>query len=133
MQINTINDALDNFCHSSGQKVSKEKTWVFSSKNVARHVRNVLCTNISVLETEDLGKYLGVPLLHARVTKKAYQYIIDKIRTKLSGWDSRKLSLAGRITLAQFVISTIPTYVMQTSLLPLATSNEVDKLRRKFV
>lgn len=92
-----------------------------------------LCTNLSVLETEDLEKHLGFLLFNSQVTKWTYQYISDKIRTKLSSWDSKKLLLADRITLVQSVISTIPTYMMQTSLLPLAISNEVDKLCRKFI
>lgn len=68
--------------------------------------------------TEDLGIYLGIPLLHTRTTKKSFQFIIDKVRNKLTGWDARKLSLVGRITLAQSVMSAIPIYFMQSVFLP---------------
>lgn len=68
--------------------------------------------------TEDLGIYLGIPLLHTRTTKKSFQFIIDKVRNKLTGWDACKLSLVGRITLAQSVMSAIPIYFMQSVFLP---------------
>ncbi|CAN1122260.1 hypothetical protein LINPERHAP2_LOCUS1265 [Linum perenne] len=40
---------------------------------------------------------------------------------KLSSWKAKSLSLAGRVTLAQSVLSAIPAYAMQTSLLPNTT------------
>ncbi|KAL4271801.1 hypothetical protein GQ457_13G020760 [Hibiscus cannabinus] len=38
-------------------------------------------------EVDDLDKYLGVPLLHKRVTRATYAYILDKMRTRLSVTD----------------------------------------------
>ncbi|KAE8699617.1 hypothetical protein F3Y22_tig00110576pilonHSYRG00048 [Hibiscus syriacus] len=37
---------------------------------------------------------------------------------KLSGWKARCLSLAGRVTVAKAVLATLPTYTMQTVVLP---------------
>ncbi|KAK9177868.1 hypothetical protein WN943_027058 [Citrus x changshan-huyou] len=51
--------------------------------------------------TDNLGKYLGIPLLHNRVTKAIYQETVDNVDKSLSGWNAMHLSLAGRITLAQ--------------------------------
>lgn len=88
---------------------------------------------MSVLETNNLGKYLGVSLLRSRVTRKTYQYIIDNIKKKLTALGMRKLSLASRITLALSVISAIPTYAMQTSIMPNYICEVVDKLCRQFI
>ena len=68
--------------------------------------------------TNDLGKYLGVPLFHARDTKEKFQYVIDNVRAKLSGWKVSQLSFAGQKTLIQSVSQTIPTHLMQTVKLP---------------
>ena len=35
--------------------------------------------------TQDLGKYLGVPLHHTRVTNNMFLGIIDKVEKRLSG------------------------------------------------
>lgn len=52
----------------------------------------------------NLGSYLGVPLLHDRVTKSTLNFVVDKVRSKLHNWEARKFSFAGRITLAQSVL-----------------------------
>ena len=83
--------------------------------------------------TDDLGKYLGVPLIHSRVNRSTYQYIIEKIRGKFKSWKDKKLALAGRIILAQSVITTTPIYVMQNAYLPASICDEIDKLYRRFI
>ncbi|CAN1845613.1 Putative ribonuclease H protein At1g65750 [Linum perenne] len=68
--------------------------------------------------TRDLGRYLGVPVLHGRILRRTYQPILDRMDAKLSGWKASSLSLAGRITLALSVLNAITAYAMQTSVLP---------------
>ncbi|CAN1147835.1 Putative ribonuclease H protein At1g65750 [Linum perenne] len=46
---------------------------------------------------------------------------------KLTGWKASSLSLAGRVTLAQSVISAIPSYIMQTSMQHSHICSEIDK------
>lgn len=106
---------------SSGQKINQSKIRVFFfffSKNVDNAIKKDISYLLRIQVTEDLGIYLGIPLLHTRTTKKSFQFIIDKVRNKLTGWDARKLSLVGRITLAQSVMSAIPIYFMQSVFLP---------------
>ena len=58
--------------------------------------------------TTDLGTYLGMPLLHKRISKQTYQNLIDRVQQRLSGWTAKHLSLVGRITLTQLVIQALP-------------------------
>lgn len=62
----------------------------------------------------DLGKYLGVPFSKGRNKKKAYGSILDKVCLRLVGWKEKLLNLAGRATLVQSTISSIPIYTMKT-------------------
>lgn len=62
--------------------------------------------------TEDLGKYLGIPLQHFRVSNSRYNELVDKVEKRLPGWTASHLSRAGHITLAQSVLQAIPIYVM---------------------
>ncbi|KAE8664067.1 hypothetical protein F3Y22_tig00112857pilonHSYRG00227 [Hibiscus syriacus] len=84
---------------------------------------------------ENLGRYLGVPLLHSRVTKATYSYLIEKVEQRLSGsgWAAKTLSFAGRITLAKAVLQTISSYAMQSSWLPKGVCTMLEKLIRRFV
>ncbi|MCH87658.1 ribonuclease H, partial [Trifolium medium] len=71
------------FCTSSGQKVSKEKSRVFFSNNVGWHKKIELSNLLGIQVTDDLGQYLGVPILHKKVTKDTYQFIPDGLVVEL--------------------------------------------------
>ncbi|CAN1181654.1 Putative ribonuclease H protein At1g65750, partial [Linum perenne] len=83
--------------------------------------------------TQNLGRYLGVPILHERTTVQTYQGIVDRIDQKLTGWKANSLSLAGRVTLAQSVLAAIPAYAMQTAVIPVMTCEVIDRKIRNFV
>ncbi|KAK4285196.1 hypothetical protein QN277_001926 [Acacia crassicarpa] len=132
-QVHTINQCLKTFYDSSGLKVNHQKTCVFFSDNVNHIRRSELCTSLGFSITYDLGKYLGVPLHHKRVTKESYQFVVNKVKTRLSTWKAKNLSAARRTTLISSVTMSIPGYVMQTSSLPMTTCESLDKYNRKFL
>lgn len=80
--------------------------------------------------TDDLGVYLGVPIVHKRASKELYAGLIDKVRHKLSNCKRNVLSRAGRRTLVQSVINAIPVYTMQTAMLPSSICDQLDRLAR---
>ncbi|XP_028094336.1 uncharacterized protein LOC114294405 [Camellia sinensis] len=82
---------------------------------------------------KDLGRYLGVPLIHSRISRNIYNGTIEKIQKKLSSWKAKALSLAGRTTVIQSVSSSIPSYIMQISKLPQSICKQIDKLNRNFL
>lgn len=132
-QISLIKQILNMFCRSSGQKVSEEKTRIFFSQNVDRQLKQAIC-NISEFQvTNDLGKYLGVPILHSRVNRRSFQFILDKVDQRLSNWKTKNLSLAGKLTLTKSVLQSMPTYVMQTAYIPRFICDEIDKKCRSFL
>ncbi|CAN1763437.1 Putative ribonuclease H protein At1g65750 [Linum perenne] len=112
---------LDEFCDASGLCVSKEKSTCFCSPNTSSPLSSSIADTLGFPLTQNLGKYLGVPVLHKRVLVSTYQSILDKIESKLSGWKEKFLSLAGRVTVAQAVLVAIPAYAMQTSVLLVTT------------
>lgn len=132
-QAHLIQQTLLNFCLSSGQKVSQEKTKIYFSKNVPRPHRVDICNVLGYHSTEDLGKYLGVPIFHKRVGISTFKFVIDKVKQRLSNWKARTLSFTGRVTLAKSVIQEIPVYVMQSSVIPRSICDEIDKICRGFI
>lgn len=70
--------------------------------------------------------YLGIPLFHARVKKSNFQFLIDKVKRKLNGFDARLLSLAGRIMLVKSILLTIPGHFMQSALIPIVVCEEIE-------
>lgn len=129
----SVKQIPDTFCHFSGHRVSHQKTRGFFSKNVSEDVAMNLCTKLGFTRVADLGKCLGVPLFHNRVCVNTFHFIIEKVLNRLNGWDVRKLSLAGRLTLVKFVLLTIPNYFMSTASIPISICKEIEKMARGFL
>ncbi|KAL4290079.1 hypothetical protein GQ457_14G017970 [Hibiscus cannabinus] len=125
---------MDTFCTASGHKISVVKTQIGFSKYCPAPVRADIawCFGFG-FEVKDLGKYLVVPLLHSHVSKATYAYLLERMKARLLGWAEKSLTLAGRITLATAVLQAIPNYVMQSSLLPKGTCEDMERLILCFV
>ena len=96
-----IRDLLDDFCSIFGQTVSEAKSRVYFSPNVDRDTRKSLCDILGFASTPFLGKYLGFPLKQPGSSSQDYNFILDRVKQKLSGWKANMLSLAGRSVLIQ--------------------------------
>lgn len=132
-QVVLIKHILNLFCKFSGQKVSEAKTHIFFSKNVDGAIKNHLACLSGFKLTEDLGKYLGVPIIHERVSRRSFQFILQKVDQRLSSWKAKTLSFAGRLTLTKSVLQALPAYVMQSTLIPRHLCDDIDKRCRQFL
>lgn len=132
-QVGVIRDILDEFCAASGQKVNLGKSQVFFLDNVGAVQGTRLSGLLGIAETKDLGRYLGVPLLHHRASKQHYSFLLDRMRKKLTSWKASTLSFDGRVTLAQSSLSNIPGYTMQTCSIPMAVCEEAERICRDFI
>ena len=94
-----IRDVLDLFCSLSGQTVSESKSRVYFSPNVDRDTRESLCDILGFASTPFLGKYLGFPLKQLGSSSQDFNFILDRVKQKLTGWKANLLSLAGRTIL----------------------------------
>ncbi|KAG7534372.1 Endonuclease/exonuclease/phosphatase superfamily [Arabidopsis thaliana x Arabidopsis arenosa] len=132
-QIRVIRRVLERFCVASGQKVSLEKSKIFFSGNVNRDLSKRISEESGIKATCDLGKYLGMPVLHKRINKDTFGEVVERVSSRLAGWKGRLLSLAGRITLTKSVLSSIPVHSMSTISLPKSTLNSLDRASRSFL
>lgn len=113
--------------------MNRAKINIFFSKNVASEVKNHIVSSSSFKETNDLGKYFGVPLIHGLVNRRTFNSLVEKMENKLSGWKAKCLSMARQITLVRSNLSSIPIYTRMTNRLPRKTCKEVERIQRNFV
>ncbi|KAA3488041.1 LINE-type retrotransposon LIb DNA [Gossypium australe] len=132
-QARLVKETLKHFCDLSGHKINARKSNIFFSKSVDTSLSDQISQLYGFQKVLNLRNYLGVPLLHDRVTKSTLNFVIEKVRSKLQKWEARKLSLAGRITLAQSVLLTIPSYFMQSLAIPKGVCDELEKIARQFI
>ncbi|KAK5839052.1 hypothetical protein PVK06_007809 [Gossypium arboreum] len=88
---------------------------------------------ILFFRVDSQGKYLGMPVFHRRVSTNTFQFVVDKVRAKLNGWDARRLSLAKRIILAKSVLFAIPIYFMNIAHIFISVCKEIEKIARNFI
>ena len=124
---------LLNFCESSSQlmSVTKSKVWFFP--RTPRRTKDQLAGILGLLTTDRIGTYLKTPIFTSRCTASSYQYFVDNIRMRIEGWQTKYLSMAGRATLIKASITSIPTYAVQTTLLPQKICHHIDKLSCNFL
>ncbi|KAK8278654.1 hypothetical protein V6Z12_D09G057200 [Gossypium hirsutum] len=84
-------------------------------------------------KVNDLGRCLGMPLLSSRVRVGSFQFIVDKVRNRLDGWDVSKSSLVGRLTLVKLVLIAISNYFMVTINILISIFKEIEKLAQNFL
>lgn len=78
-------------------------------------------------------RYLGLPLFAGRLTKAHCQPLINKFAKKLDSWNTRLLSMAGRIELVISTLSSCSIFWTAVFPLPATDSEEIDKMCRKFI
>jgi len=86
-----------------------------------------------IRKTFSLEKYLGFPMINGRLTKSDYEFLIDKIQRRLASWKNKLLNKAGRLGLAQSVLTSIPSYYMQIAWLPSSICENINKYARSFL
>ena len=132
-QMQVMLNCLNIFCNISGQKVNFSKSSLYVSRNVENSLANQLSSMSGIPLTTDLGMYLGMPSLHGRITNSSFKHVLDRVAARLAGWKAKSLSFAGRATLVQSVITSIPCYSMQTVALPISVCKEVERMARSFL
>ncbi|XP_061350483.1 uncharacterized protein LOC133295655 [Gastrolobium bilobum] len=118
---------------SGGEKLSVEKTSVFFSRNMPEDMHQRISEKSGFKYVKIVGRYLGTMMQHGRVSKNSYSGIVDKIRAKLNAWNQQSLSQAGRITLAQYVMSVVPYFQMQSCKIPSSICLEIEKVQRDWL
>ena len=121
------------FCEVLGQICNATKSKLFFSQNTPLDIDRSISSFTNMPIVQDLGKYLGMPLLTKRKLTPAFQPLLDEIHTRIHVWQSKLLSQESRLTLIKFVLSPHTYYQMQTIVLPRDTTSSIDRVIRDFL
>ena len=92
-----------------------------------------MCERLGIRETHNIGKYLGFPLRHRGISRNPYNFITERVMSKLGRWKTKFLSFVGWAVLIKSVMSAIPNYVMQGATLLVHVCEKLDKINRDFL
>ncbi|KAJ9556160.1 hypothetical protein OSB04_010774 [Centaurea solstitialis] len=76
--------------------------------------------------------YLGLPVGGNMNLAKNWQPLIDKFKSKLSGWKAKSLSIGGRLCLCKSVLGSLGTYYFSLNKAPKKVIDTLEGLRRRF-
>ena len=116
-----IKEILDKYCSMSGQLVDFSKSAFQVSSNVSDDVKRNFANILQMSESEDLGSYLGCPIIQDRVTKETFASVVTRANSQLTKWKANSLSQAGRAVLIQANLATKANFQMQSFCLPKTT------------
>ncbi|GAA0162069.1 reverse transcriptase [Lithospermum erythrorhizon] len=78
-------------------------------------------------------KYLGVPLTSERISAQDCKMMVDKITARVSGWQEKMLSYAGRVQLVMSVLKGIEQFWASSLHIPKQVWEDVDKNLKAFL
>jgi len=113
-----VEGILSKFARMSGLKVNASKSRAYFSATTRRSKIETIESNTGIRRTTSPQRYLGFPMLHGRIGKRDYDFMLDKINHRLASWKNKLLNKAGRLALVKSVVTSIPTYYMQVAWLP---------------
>ncbi|KAK1297873.1 hypothetical protein QJS10_CPB14g00976 [Acorus calamus] len=77
--------------------------------------------------------HLGLPLHVARMGKCEWAPLVSRFERRLEGWKSSFLSLGGRLTLIQAVLTNLPIYYLSIFKIPKGVLARLECIRRRFL
>jgi hypothetical protein len=127
-----IKSCLEKYCKWSGQLINASKSSIRFSKNILPSKIETISNIFPYSSNHGTSLYLGLPILMGNFKKRAFQGIIDKVKSRIEGWRAKTLSQAGRLTLIKSVAAALPSYAMSTFLLPTSFRFELDRIFKNF-
>lgn len=94
---------------ASGAKLNVQKSSVISLgvPLIPQWLQNIGC---QIQEPRDILKYLGAPLGYKVPSQKIIDFCLDRVCTRILGWQTKHISFAGRLILIRQIAQAIPTY-----------------------
>lgn len=132
LDVDKLKRILLNFGEVTGLQTNLQKTSVtpISCDNI--HLGTALA-NLLLNRAAFPIKYLGLPLTPRRLRKIDFQPLFDKAAGKLSTWNDRNLTQAGRASLVKSVLSLQSVYLLTVIKPTKEVLLDLDKICRRFL
>ncbi|KAM6597412.1 uncharacterized protein LOC133034387 [Cannabis sativa] len=123
---------LRTFEKASGQQVNLDKSLISFSTNTDVGTHADMCSILNMSAATDNSMYLGLPSTIGRNKTSILGFLKNKIKSRISSWDGKLLSWAGKEVLRKSVVQSLPFYAMSVFLLLVKTCTEIERLMAQF-
>ncbi|XP_057975276.1 uncharacterized protein LOC131162686 [Malania oleifera] len=108
-----------------GQYISKEKFVVYFSELLNISMRREIIKTSGFLEGSFPTTYLGIPLVFGQLKARVLEPLVNKIQSKVAGWNLKLLSQGGWLILLKHVLSSMPSQLLVVLGVPHSTLKKV--------
>lgn len=127
-----IQSILEIYEKAFGQKINREKTSIFFSKNMKTAIRDLILSIVGVNSTQSYEKYIGIPTIIDRSRTFSFKSIQDKVWDRLNGWKEKNLLQAKKEVLIKVLVQAILTYTMSVFKLPKTLCKCINSMMVRF-
>ncbi|GJU64033.1 RNA-directed DNA polymerase, eukaryota [Tanacetum coccineum] len=129
--LRSILNILKCFFLASGLQINIHKSQVLGV-GVPRHVVDQAASSIGCSIMQNQFRYLGVMVGECMSRHKAWADTVLKLRSRLSKWKVKTLSIGGRLTLLKSVLGASPLYSMSIFKVPRGVLKIMEAIRNRF-
>ncbi|GKB82382.1 hypothetical protein Tco_0949277 [Tanacetum coccineum] len=115
----------------SGLKININKSSIYGLGVNSSEI-SLMANRIGCMANKLPFTYLGVKVGANMTHISSWNIVVQKVKSKLSSWKAKTLSVGGRLTLIKSVLGALPTYYMSLFRVPDGVLNQLEGLRNSF-
>ncbi|KAJ4794628.1 RNA-directed DNA polymerase (reverse transcriptase)-related family protein [Rhynchospora pubera] len=131
-EVQQLCDIMEEFGAVSGLAINPTKSKLWFLEPCEEQLVWTIQNKLRADEARDEERYLGAILSKSNTAKKTGMMLLDKIKSKLTGWRSNMLSHAGRLVLIKSVLMSVPVYYMSVEMIPKGIIRQMESQIAKF-
>ncbi|XP_074300166.1 uncharacterized protein LOC141631387 [Silene latifolia] len=128
----SLRSSLNNFSSISGQMIKHQKSYIKFSPNTSSDFKEHILDILQVQPKQNFGLYLGIPIDLGRRKTSAFQFLLDKIFTKILSWGPSKFSQVAKLILINSILLASVAYVAFILPIPQQITSKINYLIKIF-
>ncbi|KAJ1703769.1 hypothetical protein LUZ63_003548 [Rhynchospora breviuscula] len=129
-EVHEIKATLSDFCTMSGQLIGANKSRIWFSRRTTSALKSFCMNSLQAIQGDDNHIYLGVPIQASKCCH--FDYMLEKIDSKLSVWKAKLLSPAAKVVLIKTVVEPMSLYSMGAGFIPESILQRINTKIRAF-